>query len=736
MRYSGYILCILAALGIVSCSTTKYVPDGSYLLDKVEVRTDGVYNDIDLSRMNSYVRQKANSRWFSTCKLSLHIYSLSGRDSTKWINRVLRNLGDPPVIYDSLYAYRSVRDLTMELQNQGYLKAHVTADTVTSGKKLNITYTLHPGLPYYINTIKYDIRDSLVSQKELVNDTSQWKILPGNRFKVSQLDDERKRITSLLTNKGYYRFNKDYITYIADSLPDTRAIDLTLVMHPYRVNGTTDSVHTAYRIGNISYSNGNDPTVAIPIRRSVLVSNTMIESGKLYSSSALQNTYNHFGRLGAVRYTNISFTERPLEPVLDCNIDISTAKPHTITFQPEGTNTAGDLGAAVSLTYQNRNLFRGSELLNIKLRGAFEAITGLEGYANDNFEEYSAEASLTFPCLIAPFLSHAFRRRTNATSEVSVMYNLQNRPEYLRRVLSGAWRYKWYDPKHHDRYQIDLLEVNYVSMPWISDKFRKDYLEDSSNRNAILRYNYEDIFIMKFGGSFTYNNGVYALRASAETAGNLLSLASNVLSTKGDSDGQKHFMGVAYAQYAKADVSFTRTFPVGYSSSVVLHGDFGIAYPYGNSRVLPFEKRYFSGGANGVRGWSVRNLGPGRYTPGGDGIDFINQTGDIRLVLNMEYRAHVFWKLDGALFVDAGNIWTLLSYDEQPGGQFSFGTFWKEIAVAYGLGIRLNVDYLILRFDFGMKAVDPARTGRRQFPITSPKLSRDLAFHFAVGMPF
>ena len=242
---------------------------------------------------------------------------------------------------------------------------------------------------------------------------------------------------------------------------------------------------------------------------------------------------------------------------------------------------------------------------------------------------------------------------------------------------------------------------------------------------------------MKIGFGLSYNNGVHALKANFETAGNVLNLSSSLLSSKKNENGQYTLFNIAYAQYVKADFDYTRVFKFDTHNSLVLHGGIGVAYPYGNSKVLPFEKRYFSGGANSVRGWGVRRLGPGSYRRTNGGIDFINQTGDIKLDLNVEYRTFLFWKIHGALFVDAGNIWTLRKYDEQPGGQFRFDKFYKQIAVAYGLGLRLNFDYFILRFDAGMKAVDPAyETSREHYPLLHPKWSRDFTFHFAVGLPF
>ena len=737
MQIKTYIYIFISSVILMSCSGTKYVSDGSYLLNSVNVQVDDRYTDIDPGMLKSYVRQKENSKWFSAAKIPLGIYSLSGRDTTKWINRTLRAMGEEPVVFDSIQSEESSKSLCSELQNKGYLGAYVKLDKqYKRKKKVDISYVLYPGERYFIQSIKYDIQDSLLAKFAEITDESKRLLHQNMQFNASLLDNERKRITEYLVNNGYYKFNKDYISYLADTISGSRGIDLTLVLREYRTRTNADTLHSRYRIGNINYFNGEAPSAPINLRNKVLRNNTFIESGDYYSASRLGRTYNRLGRLQAIKYTNIGFVERPDSMLLDCNIQISTNKPNTISFQPEGTNTAGDLGAAASLMYQNRNLFRGSELFSIELRGAFEAIRGLEGYNNDNFEEYTVETSLMFPRFIAPFLSQSFRRRINATSEIALMYDLQNRPEYHRRVLSAAWRYKWNDAAHHDKYQIDLLDINYVFMPWISTKFREDYLDDNTNRNAILRYNYEDLLIMKFGFRYNYNNGLYAIKANVETAGNLLGALSNVADFKKNDQGQYKVFNIAFAQYVKGDIDFTKYFKFDNTNTLVFHAGLGIAYPYGNSSILPFEKRYFSGGANSVRGWSVRSLGPGRYVGKNGNIDFINQTGDIKLDLNIEYRTYLFWKLDGALFVDAGNIWTFRDYKDQPGGQFDITEFYEQLAVSYGLGFRLNFDFFILRFDMGMKAIDPAYVGSAHYPITRPRFSRDFAFHFAVGMPF
>ena len=602
--------------------------------------------------------------------------------------------------------------------------------------KLDATYLLHPGEPFFIGKVEYDIEDKNIQDRLQLDNPDNQMLKPGMRFTVEALDNERKRISNLLIDDGYFRFNKDFIHFSADTITGSKDIGVTLHLMNYKANSNApETPHSRYEIRKINYlSNDSD---RIHLRHQVLLNATALKEGSPYSASALQRTYNNFARLQAVKYTNIRFVEAPDSGMLDCNIQISTNKPSTISFQPEGTNTAGDLGAAASLTYTNRNLFRGSEQLSIELRGAYEAITGLEGYQDQNYQEYSIESKLVFPRFVAPLLSKNFRRRQTANTEYSVAWDLQNRPEFHRRVFSMAWRYRWAEPRHHLNWRFDLLDLNYVYMPWISETFKRDYLDDVDNRNAILRYNYEDIFIMKMGFGLTYSDGIDAFRLNVESSGNLLSAFSKALNFKINSQGQRTFINIAYAQYAKADFDYTHLVRFDDRNVLALHAGIGVAYPYGNSKVLPFEKRYFSGGANSVRGWGVRELGPGGYK-GNDGrIDFINQTGDMKLDLNAEYRTPLFWKFEGALFVDAGNIWTLRKYDEQPNGQFKLDKFYKQIAAAYGMGLRLNFDYFILRFDMGMKAINPAyESGDEHWAIIHPKLSRDFAFHFAVGLPF
>ena len=762
-RWLHYISPLLLWM-TASCSVSKFIPEGEYLLDDVKVVSDD--KAVKPSDISGYNRQNPNSSWFSLVKVPMHIYSLSGTDTTRWINRFIQKLGDKPVIFDEEAAERSREDMQSALHNMGYMQADVRLRKETRKKKLRLKYLVHPGPAYRISHWDYDIQDDSV-RRYMAGYASQL-MHEGMRFDVNTLDQERQQMTNHLQDRGFYRFNKEYVTCTADTVRGTHLVDLTFHIAPY--DATSHTTHARYRIGEVNVVTDFDMTRAMRqdfarfdslhykglnifyrerpfLKPEVLSQNIAITPDSFYSDSRLQHTRSSLGRLHAIKYTDIRFQEDAADSTrLDCHVLLSRNKVNSFSAELEGTNSAGDLGAAASLSYQNRNLFNGSELFTFKVRGAYEAVTGLQGYSNENYVEYGVEASINFPRFLFPFISAEVRQRTQATSEIGIQFNSQERPEFGRRAASVTWGYRW-TYKRKWQHRVDVLDLNYVYMPWISSTFREEYLDNPENSNSILRYNYENLLIMKAGYGFTYHsdgresrtasNNSYSIRFNIESSGNLLYALSHMLNATRNEDHQYTVANIAYAQYIKTDIDFTKSFRIDHRNSIVFHVGMGVAYPYGNSRILPFEKRYFSGGANSVRGWSVRRLGPGSFAGNDRNIDFINQSGDIKLDLNLEYRTKLFWKLNGAFFVDAGNIWTIRDYEEQPGGAFRFDSFYKQIAVSYGLGLRFDFDYFILRFDAGMKAVNPAyRNSKEHYPLIHPDFGRDFAFHFAVGYPF
>ena len=764
------ILYIILLILFSSCSVNRFIPENKYLLDEVKIESDTKL--VDPSQFSTYVRQNPNARWFNLVKVPMRIYCISGRDSTKWINRFFQKIGDAPEIYNDESAQKSKVEIQKAVQNMGFMTAQVSLDKEIKHNKLKLKYKIKAGKPYMVRNIQYDV-DDLTIMGFIQEDSVHSLLHEGMPFDVNTLDAERQRIAKILMSNGYFKFNKDFIVYQADTTRNTYLVDLTLRILPYqRQKEDTPTKHQQFKIHEVNFISDNNVVNAddlglgefnemnykdfpmyykdnLFLRPKVMLEFNRIRPQALYNDQDVQETHSLLGRLKALRYSNINFKEVTVNDStqLDAFISLAKGKDKSVSFEIEGTNSAGDLGAAASVSFQHRNVFKGSETFTFKVRGAYEAITGSnnQDYVNKNYTEFGVETSLNFPQFMFPFLSSDFKRRVRATSEVGLQYSQQIRPEFSRTLAAASWSYKWSSQRH--QYKFDLLDINYVYMPRKSQEFQ-DYLDQMSARNSLLRASYEDQLIVKLGYTYTYysagntmmrtlNRDSYSIRFNIEESGNLLYGAFKAASANKRHDKGFVIANIPFAQYVKGDFDYTRNIQIDNRNALVFHFGTGIAYPYGNSKILPFEKRYFSGGANSVRGWSIRSLGPGGYKGNEEGkMDFIKQSGDIKLDMNLEYRTHLFWKLNGAAFVDAGNIWTIRSDVEQEDGLFKFNRFYKQIAVAYGLGIRFDLDYLILRFDGGMKAVNPMYSGRDKYPIAHPKLSRDFAFHFAVGYPF
>ena len=751
--------CLTLVLGLASCSVYKYVPDGQYLLNKVEITSaDRAVSDV--SKYKNLSHQIPNSRWFGLFRFPLRMYSLSGKRT-----------GEAPVIYDQLLSEATCADMERSLVNSGYLNADVTMSTKNSRRpKTTVRYKLVPGKMFVVDTVRITVQDSTINR--IINDNAKHSLLvPGMNLDADILNEERNRIVNLVHRYGYYRFNKDYISFVADTARGSDKVGLRMIVEAEGVDGDGNvRPHRQYYISSVYYNltdkDGNMPGKTISpaaetykdfvlfyplndgepaLRPEVIDRHSFLREGMLYSSDSTSKTYSSLSRLGILRYSDIRYDTVPgYDNRIVADVSLVSLPKHSFAFEIEGTNTAGDLGAAASMSFTDRNLFRGSEQLSIKLRGAYESISNLPGYSGDTYMEYGLEANLDFPEFLAPFMSQELQRKSQATSRFSLKINGQSRPEFQKTIFSAGWGYMWSDSWQMS-HKLDVLDLNYLVVPWISDHFKSEYLDPITSTKSILRYNYEDLLITKLGYTFYYSNArinstapfQYSVRVGVETSGNMLNLLAEPLNFEQNDGGQYKVFGVAFAQYAKHDFSFTANWRMDRMNNIVAHLEWGVAVPYGNSTSLPFEKRYFAGGANSVRGWSVRELGPGVYSGDDKTIDYIKQSGDIKIGASVEYRSKLFWKVNGAAFIDAGNIWTIREYAEQPGGEFSFDSFYKQIAVSYGLGLRFDFGFLVLRLDGGMKAYNPAgSTLYRRLPLVHPDMSRDFAFHLAVGYPF
>ncbi|MDE5550055.1 MAG: hypothetical protein K2I99_01685, partial [Bacteroidaceae bacterium] len=542
------LICLLSMV-MGACSVEKYIPEGEHMLTGIAVTCDdeAIQKTYALS---DYVTQTTNTKWFGA-RVPLKIYMLSGTDTTKRSCRFWRKLGEAPVLYNQEKSGRTMEDIRKVLNNAGYMKAEVEEFLLEKGKKVNILYNIHPNKRYTIRNVHRIVDDQGLHQFITVEDTAASLLNPGAPFEVTALNDERNRITSYLRNNGYYKFTKEDIRFSADTARQSSEVDVLVHVKLQQDNGRTEATpHKQYTIGDVNFlTDVTHPDAPIDsirykgynfftqdklhfLRKQVLIGNSLIHPNELYKETSLQRTYTNYTRLSAISFSNISMKERPGTDTLDCNIVVNHAKPHSFGFDVEATNSAGDLGAALSTSYQNRNLFRGSESFTFKIRGAYEAITGLEGYEGNNYIEFGGEATLGFPAFLLPYVKREWGTRHNASSEISLQYNRQNRPEFQRRVLTAAWRYRWSSRSQHEQHRFDLAEISYVNMPWISRTFKEQYLDSLGKTNAILKYTYENLLITKTGYTYSYNSlgareqtygkNAYTIRFNIETSGNTL----------------------------------------------------------------------------------------------------------------------------------------------------------------------------------------------------------------------
>jgi hypothetical protein len=756
--YRKYLPFLIIVWNLYSCSATKFVPDGEYLLDKVKIESD--IPEYKTFELKPYVRQLPNYKMFALNKTKFQLYNLAGKDSSKWINRFVKKIGEPPVIFDSTLVSKTTSEFRKLFINKGYLNVDVSSGINLKNKKADVIYRIKGNEPYRIRNYSSTIEDEEIG-KELAKRNSLIK--EGMLFDRNMLDKERMQISDFLRNRGYYAFNKDYISYDADSalnnssvdlnmklglsrnlLPDGKIADtphrkyyfdkihLYLDIDPLKLNNpdeyaASDSLNIR---GYTIYYQGKRPS----IRTRTLLNNCLITPRSAYSQAQEEETYSAFSALNTINNIHIHFDEflRNDTNWLSAHILTMPARKQTVTYSVEGTNTAGNLGVASSVNYTHRNLFRGSETFNFKVRGAYETIKNFD----NPYMEIGGEASIHIPKFVVPFIYTP--RNLRASTEFSLSYNHQNRPEYNRILLSGGIKYAWREGEGSSaQHQFDLLDIDYVYLP------KKDSVFMSRLPSDAIYFGYTDQFIVGSGYSYSKSTfdltqtqrNAYSFRASLESAGNLLYLLKSTGNAKKDVQGSYKLFNILFAQFVKGDINYARTIVFDKQNSIAWRIGGGIGFPYGNSLMLPFEKRYYSGGANSVRAWSVRELGPGRYQPV-DTTTFFNQSGDIKMDFNIEYRSRFFWKLEAAAFIDAGNIWTIKNYEGQEGGVFRFNSFYKDIALGYGVGLRLVMDFFLIRFDCGWKAYDPSKRGEEAWVITNPNFTDNWAWHIAVGYPF
>jgi outer membrane protein assembly factor BamA len=764
-------LLFLLVPAIYSCNPTKYIPQGETLLNKNYLHIDR--EGINKSDLAPYIKQKPNKKIFGA-RFHLGLYNLSNLDKEKWPHAWLRNIGEEPVIYDKNATDKSREQLEDYVSSKGYFDSRVSDSVRTVKRKSDVFYNVNLKEPYTIRNVYYEIADTNI-QTLFDFDSLNCLIQRGKPYDADILQAERMRFERYVKDHGFYAFSTDHIAFRVDSTIGNRQVNLYYEIHNFQKKDNYDRIiyvpHPTYQIKNVyiypdfvpkdvleggeSYLNSLDTVnyngyyfisgqKKSVIKYDLILQSLYLKPGSGYSITNTEQTQSHLMTLKVYRLVTIFFneTEAPegsqeLQSFLNCHIQLTLLSQQSFNVELEGTNTAGNLGGALSFVYQHKNLFHGAEQFNMKLKGAFEAMTQKNTKLRST-QEYGLETTLRLPKFLFPFLKkEGFIKTFNPTTTILAAYNYQDLTFFTRTMANATFGYSW-AARNYKTHIVNPVQLNLVNMIKIDTGFQR--MIDAS---SYLSNSYKDVLILGGNYSFIFNNqkiqksrDYWFLRVNAEAAGNMLSLASNIAGAE-KKEGYLNFFGQPFAQYIRTDMDLRYNVILNDVSSVVYRGFAGIGIPYGNSKAIPFVKQYFGGGANGIRAWQVRSLGPGSYVVP-DTIEFINQTADIKLEANAEYRFKLFWILEGALFVDAGNIWTFNEDASRPGAWFRFNKFFNDIAVGTGTGLRFDFSFVTARIDMGMKLRDPSISNGSRWILMSRRYNfrDDFAFVLGIGYPF
>jgi hypothetical protein len=799
LHRSGYSVFIILFLVIItSCNPTKYVPKDVSLLNEnhIKVNKEGVKT----SDLIPYLKQTPNKRIFGT-RFYLGLYNLSNINKTRWPHHWLRQIGEEPVIYDPDATKKSTMQIKSYVSSKGFFDGVVTDTVKTINRKSDVYYDVSLKRPYTIRELTYEIADTNL-RKLVFFDSVNCIIDRGKPYDVDVLHSEMMRCERFIRDHGFYGFSSEYIRFSIDSTIGNRQVDIKYIIRSFTRVDANSRISTGpfalYSLKNIYiypdfvpkealeggdiYLNSLDTTLykgyyfitsrlKHDVKYDLIIQSLNLKAGSVYNVTNTEMTQSHLLALKIYRLVNIFYNdasenESPGETELkiDCNIQLTLLIPQSYKIELEGTNSSGNLGGAINLIYQHKNLFHGAELFSTKLKGAYSVYRLAREGKQDSLssaEEYGIETSLRLPKFIIPFVRlEGFKNKYNPSTTILAAYNYQKLPVFTRTVANASFGYNW-KAGNYQEHIFNPVQFNIVKLPYIEQDFLKRIQTSTYQRGS-----YMDVLILGGSYSFIFDNqkiknskDFWFLRINAETSGNFLSAIyklagaakkpdnSTTLSGPYKADfSSYHLFNQSFAQYARADIDLRYNYKFNNVSSIVYRWFGGIAVPYGNSRSVPFEKQYFSGGANGIRAWQVRSLGPGSSR---DTSSFLNETGDIKLEANSEYRFKLFWILEGAVFIDVGNIWSINDDKDRPRSQFKFNKFYNDIAVGTGTGFRFDLKFVIARIDIGMKLRDPLlgngdiigpnKTpdwGSKWIFLNGPYRRNDFTIVLGIGYPF
>ena len=788
------VLLVVVALA-AACNVTRSLPEGEYLLSKVHIVEDKTTPreeriTVDIDGIDSYIRQSPNKKILGL-DFYVWVYEHANPEKENWWNNFKRKIGEEPVLLDMNLTEKSVQNLKTYLQTRGYFSSEVTyeVDTTRRKRRAEVTYTIRQGDPLRIDSLSYTIYDKSL-EPLILADTAQCMLHSGDIMDITRLDEERNRVASSLNNRGYFDFTVNNISYEVDTLRNDNYANVHMIVRPtltgYDNRGIPEWEDNAvYRIKSINIFPNYDPmlrstngfkadahidttsyyglniirdTEFTPqLRNSLLRRTVPIYPSYIYNAKQVEQTYNDIMSLGFFRNAKVSFSrldrednfvtyvgkdmdkENSLlntrEEFLECNIYCTPALKQSMKVELEASTTSTFYGISGTIGYSNSNVFRGAEAFDAALRLGYEFM-----YAPDavkrNAQEISLTTGLSFPRFLAPFHISSNSKISQPRTRLELSFDSQNRPYYRRNLSSLRWAYSW---KYGERSSFILrpVDINWIDVKNVDEAFLADI------DNKYLRTSFESQLNAGLSLAYVYNTqrsdfdkDATIVRFNLETAGNLIQGLESLFSHHAAGKEYYEILGIRYSQYVRADLSASHRIDLGSNMTLAgrLFGGVGVTYGNSKGRSIPFDRMFYCGGANSMRGWVPRTLGPGNK-PETTNTLYPSQVGDVRLEANLEFRFPVWWIFHGAIFLDAGNVWYLRdTEDSHPDEVFHFDSFYKQLGFNTGLGLRIDATFVILRLDLGLQLHNPGRPeGERWIHDFKWK---NMALNFGVGYPF
>ncbi len=769
-----FLICIISVLFLLnSCHPARHVPADKKLLSSVTINNNN--KDIDSDELEATLKQKPNRKMLGFFRFHLSLYNIihPKKEKDNWRTKMAKVIGEPPVIYDTTLINKTASTLDYLLSYKGYYNAEVITELKEKKRSVKVTYNIESGKPHIINQVRYDILDPNVYDI-VIADSSKSLIKKGEILDLDAFDDERSRLVRLMKTHGYYDFSINNIHFYADTNSFDYKGDVTVAIRRSFDSDNLDenTPFDRYKINKVYVYTQYDPKKNLEegqyYRDSVLIEevfegfnfrylnkhrinpivflqSNFIYPEDFYNIKNVERTHRHLASLGQFRLININLrldTSKSENNVkyLNCDVLLSPFEKQNYNAEIEGTNTSGNIGGGAGLAYFNRNLFRGAENLSAKTSLSLQTMRDARELDKRflNTLEASGEIKLELPQLWPSNLfkrNDRFIKERNPKTQLSIATNYQKRPDFARLLNVANIGYYWNSGENSQfNHVVNPVEFYLVKLTDTIDGF-------SSNFNDYIRKSYEDQFISVISYKIAYSGqninklkNFFYFTYNIETAGNILEGLKEISNAE-PVDGTYQILGLNFSQFVKTDLDLRFYQIFNKSHSLVYRAFFGIGVPYGNSKAsgLPFIKKYFTGGANDIRAYQVRMVGPGSYTSS----SIINNIADMKLLFNLEYRFDIMKYVEGALFVDSGNIWTINMKSDQPGADFSFDRFYKEIALGTGVGLRLDISFIVIRFDFGIPLYNPALPETDRWLNTFENLKwNDLTFNFGIGYPF